>query len=82
MTPREHFESKGMLKKSQSKPYTFAIGRLMGDLRWGCSCWSSLSDRGTLQDNWARVGATHNVDGQTIYSIYIWRLAIVLGWAK
>lgn len=76
MTPREIFESKGLLTKCPNPPHPFGVHRLMGEWQWAETCWSTLSEQGYLIDHFVCVSRIRSTDGATTLKMIVGKLLI------
>lgn len=79
MTPREYFTLVGKLTKCPNPAHNFQWGRLIGSWQWASDYWNTLTDDGTLQNNYIRIGTAEDQTDLKIYVLIVWKFALIFG---
>ena len=82
MTAREEFQRQGKLFPCPHKERAFSLGRVFGQWQWAKEGWSTLTDAGVLQNDFARIGTVETVNGAKAYAIVVWRFSLVFAVMK
>jgi hypothetical protein len=82
MTARQQFEQQGKLYPCPNKEHRFKLWRVVGQWQWAQDRWSTLTDAGVLQNDFLRIGAIETTDGIKAYSVVVWKLSLMFGFAR
>lgn len=77
MSYRDKWREVGELFDCPNPAHEFKFGRVVGYWQWAKSCWSNVSEVGTMTNYGLCLCTLNSLDGIKAYKVVVWRLSII-----